>query len=724
MAWARIMLGALFIVSERLMTTRLRCSSVLFLSSALLFSAMMTACKKAETPAESKASAALAATPAKPTLGSFGVDLAGMDRKQVPGDDFFAYVNGEWVRNTEIPADRSRYNSFSVLAEKALARTRAIAEESAANKNGDNNSKKIGDYYTAFMDEAGIEAKGLAPIQPELDAIAALKNKTDLARTLGQTLRADVDVLNSTNYYTDRLFGLWVSQNLDKPNEYAPYLLQGGLGMPDRDFYLEGGRMTEMRKQYQAHIAKVLTLAGIKNADTKAKTILDLEIGIARSHATQVDTNDVKKGANFWKTSDFSRNAPGLDWAAYFDGASLKDQPEFIVWQPSAVIGISKLVNTQTLDIWKDYLAFHALDRASPNLPKAFADENFDFYGNKLNGTPKQQERWKRGINSLNASLGEAVAKVYVERHFSPETKKRADEMVKNLLAAFGKRIDAITWMAPETKAHAKAKLATLKVGMGYPDNWRDYSALQVSADDALGNANRASLFEYHRNIAKLGTPMDRNEWYLLPQTVNALNVPLENRLLFPAAILEAPFFDGAADDAVNYGAIGAVIGHEITHSFDSSGALFDEQGRMVNWWTPEDLAKFEAAGAALAAQYDSYKPFPDLAVNGKLTLGENIADVAGLATAHDAYVLSQQGKPAMTLEGFTPEQRFFLGWGQAWRSKAREPAARNAVLTDVHAPGQYRAETVRNQDAWYSAFDVKDGQQRYLAPEKRVKVW
>ena len=574
------------------------------------------------------------------------------------------------------------------------------------------------------MDEAGIEAKGIAPIQAELDAIAALKDKTELAHALGQTLRADVDVLNSTDYYTNRLFGLWVSQNLDKPNEYAAYLLQGGLGMPDRDFYLEGGRMVEMRKNYQDHITKVLTLAGINGADAKAKNILALEIAIARSHATQEDSNDVKKGANYWTRADFAAKAPGLNWDAYFEGASLKDQANFIVWQPSAAIGISKLVSSQSIDTWKDYLAFHALDRASSNLPKSFADEYFDFYQAKLNGTPKQQDRWKRGITALNDSLGEAVGKIYVERYFSPETKRRADEMVKNLLAAFGKRIDALEWMAPATKSHAKAKLATLKVGMGYPENWRDYSTLQINANDALGNSERAELFEYQRNIAKLGTPMDRTEWYLLPQTVNALNVPLENRLLFPAAILEAPFFDGAADDAVNYGAIGAVIGHEVTHSFDSSGALFDEQGRMVNWWTPEDLAKFDAAGAALAAQYDAYKPFPDLAVNGKLTLGENIADVAGLATAHDAYVLSQQGKPAVVLEGFSPEQRFFLAWAQAWRTKAREPAARNAVLTDVHAPAQYRAETVRNQDAWYSAFDVKEGQQRYLAPDNRVKVW
>ncbi|MBY0574054.1 MAG: M13 family metallopeptidase, partial [Undibacterium sp.] len=702
-----------------------RRQSTLLLSGVILFSCIITSCQKTETPATTKTVApAVAMATVKPVFGSFGIDLSGMDKSQTPGDNFFAYANGNWVNNTEVPADRSSYDSFTLLTEKALARTRAIAEESAANKSASGDTKKIGDYYTAFMDEAGIEAKGLASIQPELDGIRALKDKTELAYALGQTLRSDVDILNSTNYYTDHIFGLWVTQNLDKPNEYAAYLLQGGLGMPDRDFYLEGGRMALLRKQYQAHIAKIMTLAGIKEAETKAKQILALEIAIARTHAPQVDTNDVKKGANFWTRADFKSKARGMNWDAYFDGANLKNQKEFIVWQPSASNGISKLVATQSLDTWKDYLTFHALNRYSAYLPKAFSDERFDFYGNKLNGTPKQQERWKRAINTLDGALGNAVGKLYVARHFSPETKKRADEMVVNLIAAFGQRIDAIDWMTSATKAHAKAKLAGLKVDMGYPDQWLDYSSLQVGVDDALGNAARASLFDYQRHIAKLGTTMDHTDWYLLPQDVNALNVPLENRLLFSAAILEAPFFDAAADDAVNYGAIGAVIGHEITHSFDSSGALFDEQGRMINWWTPEDLKKFDAAGTALVAQYDSYKPFSDLAVNGKLTLAENIADVAGLATAYDAYVLSQKGKPSITIEGFTPEQRVFLGWGQAWRTKAREPAARNAILTDTHAPGQYRAETVRNQDSWYKAFNIKPEQQRYLAPEKRVKVW
>jgi len=678
----------------------------------------------AQAPAADTTPKVATTPPVKPALGDFGLDIAGMDRSAIPGDNFFEYVNGGWFKATEIPADRSSYGSFSLISDQAQKDTRAILDEAAADASASGDRKQFGDYYAAFMDEAGIEAKGLAPIKAELDAIAALKDKTALAHALGESLRADVDLLNSTNYYTDRLFGLWVTQDLDRPGTYAPYLVQGGLGMPDRDFYLEGGRMAELRAQYRTHITKVFGLAGIADAEAKAAGILALETAIAGVHATQLETNDVQKGANPWAQADFAKKAPGLDWNAFFDGAGLAAQTQFIVWQPKAVSGIAALVTSTSLPVWKDYLAFHALDRASPMLPKTFADEHFAFHGGALSGTPQQQERWKRAVDATDDALGEAVGKVYVERHFSPATKARADAMVQNIIRAFGKRIDAIDWMTAETKKRASAKLAGLRVALGYPKHWRDYGTLEIRRDDALGNAERASLFEYRRNIAKLGKPVDHDEWFLLPQQVNAVNIPLENRLIFTAAILQPPFFDGNADDAVNYGAIGAIIGHEISHSFDNSGALFDETGRLANWWTAEDLRRFEAAGAALAAQFDTYKPFPDLAVNGKLTLGEDIADVAGLATAYDAYTLAQHDQPAQTLAGFTPDQRLFLGWAQAWRGKAREPAMRNSILTDVHAPGRYRSETVRNLDAWYSAFDVKQGQQRYLPPDQRVKVW
>jgi len=680
----------------------------------------LSACDRNPAPAASAPQAQASAS--KPQLGSFGFDAAGMDRSVAAGDDFFGYANGEWVRNTEIPADRSSYGSFNVIAEKTLADTRAIMEEAGSAADGE--ARKVGDYYAAYMDEAGIEARGIAPLQPQLQAIAGIGDRQALARALGTTLRADVDLLNATNFYTPHLFGVWVSVDLLQPQRNAPYLVQGGLGMPDRDFYLEGGRMAELRKTYEGYVARLLELSGDADAAAKAARIVALETKIARAHATQEQTNDVEKGANAWKQADLGAKAPGMDWAAFLDAAGLSAQQDFIVWQPQAVAGLSGLVASEPLDAWKDYLAFHALDEAAPYLPKAFADAHFAFHGTAMNGTPQQSERWKRAVGETNAAIGEAVGKIYVERHFDAATKARADEMAKNIIAAFARRIDALEWMSPQTKAHAQAKVAGLKVGMGYPDKWRDYGALEVKRDDALGNAQRASLFEYRRNIAKLGQPVDHGEWAMLPQTINAMNVPLENRLVFPAAILQPPFFDGAADDAVNYGAIGAVIGHEISHGFDNAGALFDETGKLHNWWTADDLKQFNAAGDALAAQFGGYEPFPGVHVNGRLTLGENIADVAGLATAHDAYVLSQQDKPAQALEGFTPDQRFFLGFAQAWRSKAREQALRNSLLTNVHAPGQFRALTVRNLDAWYPAFEVKEGQALYLAPDKRVKVW
>ena len=699
--------------------------SPLLLAIAASLSLTLSACggdTAADAPQPQQQAAAEA--PAKAQLGSFGFDASGMDRSVAAGDNFFDFANGSWVKNTEIPADRSRFGSFNVIAEKTQADTRAILEGAANNAQATGEDKLIGDYYAAYMDEAGIEQRGLAPVQPQLQAIEALADKAALARALGADVRADVDLLNATNFYTDRLFGLWVSVDLLQPERTAPYLVQGGLGMPDRDFYLGDGRMAALRKQYQDYVGQVLKLAGVADPAAKAQRIVALETRIAQAHVSQEETNDVAKGANPWTREDFSAKAPGMDWAAFLEASGLGQQQDFIVWQPKAVAGLSRLVATEPLEDWKDYLTFHALDRAAPYLPKTFADARFAFHGTALSGTPQQSDRWKRAVDDANHAVGEAIGKRYVEKHFDAKTKERADAMAKNIIAAFAKRIDGLEWMSPQTKASAKAKVAGLTVGMGYPETWRDYSGLEVKRDDPLGNAQRAEQFEYQRNLSKLGKAPDHGEWAMLPQTINAMNVPLENRLVFPAAILQPPFFDGAADDAVNYGAIGAVIGHEISHGFDNAGALFDDTGRLHNWWTPQDLQKFNAAGDALAAQFSSYEPFPGVHVNGRLSLGENIADVAGLGTAYDAYQMSLQGKPGQTLEGFTPDQRFFLGFAQAWRSKSREQALRNSLLTDVHAPGQFRALTVRNIDAWYPAFDVKEGQKLYLAPDKRVKVW
>ncbi|MDO1558249.1 M13 family metallopeptidase [Brevundimonas sp. 2R-24] len=660
-----------------------------------------------------------------PHLGTFGFDTAGMDRSVQPGDDFFQYANGTWVQNTEIPADRSSITSFAGIALKVNDRLREMVEAAAENQRAEGDARKIGDFYAAFMDEQGIEQRGLAPVRAELDAINRLSDKAQLSRYLGGTVRADVDLLNATDTYTDRIFGLWISQDFDDPSKVSPYLVAGGLGLPSRDFYLDSSaRMAQMRAAYRQHIARVLTLAGVPDAEAKAGRILALESAIASVHWTAEDTNDPQKGNNHWASGEFARRAPGMDWGQFFQGAGMGSQGEFVVWQPSALSGIAGLVGSQPLETWKDYLTFHELDRSSPFLPRAFADENFAFYGSTLAGTPQQAPRWRRALNQLDGALGEAVGKMYVERWFPPESKTQLEGMVANLIRAFDARIDRLEWMSPETKAQAKRKLHGISVQIGYPSRWRDYSQLEVRRDDPLGNAKRASLFEYRRNLAKLGQPVNRDEWYLLPHQVNALNVPLENRLIFPAGILEPPFFDPNADPAVNYGAIGGVIGHEIVHSFDSIGALFDETGRLRNWWTPQDFARFEQEGRRLAAQYDGYQAFPDLNLNGTLTLSENIADAGGLNAAYDAYILSLNGAEPPVLDGFTGPQRVFLGWAQNYRSKYREPTLRNAVLTGVHSPGPWRAQTVRNVDAWYEAFNVQPGQRLYLAPEDRVPMW
>ncbi|WP_374659481.1 M13 family metallopeptidase [Phenylobacterium sp.] len=691
---------------------------------------LLSACATVAPPAAERAAATpeAAPTPAKPApkYGGFGFDTAGMDRAVAPGDNFYSYANGGWMKTTEIPADRGSYSTFNVLGEMATARTRAIVEDQAkANAPAGSEARKIGDYYASFMDEAAIEAAGATPLEPELARIAAIKTRADLSRELGATLRADVDALNATDYATDRLFGLWVAEDMNDTSKYRPYLMQGGLGLPDRAYYLDqSDRFKDIRAKYVSHIARMLTLAGQTDGEAKAARILALETAIAKAHWTVEATGDVAKANNVWTRADLSSKAPGIDWPAWLAGAGLSDQETFGAWQPSAIAGISKLVAGQPVAVWKDYLAFHAIERGAPYLSKAFVDEHFAFNGAVLAGTPQQRERWKRGVDNTSTALGEAVGKIYVERYFTPEAKAQVQEMVKNILAAFDKRIDRLDWMTPETKAKAKAKLAVFRVGVGYPDKWRDYSGLTITAGDAYGNWDRSELFEYRRNIAKLKGPVDHDEWWMTPQTVNALNLPMQNMIVFPAAILEPTFFDPNADPAVNYGAIGGVIGHEVGHGFDDTGALFDVKGDLKNWWTDADMAQFKARGKALADQYSAYEPLPGLHLNGEQVLGENIADLAGLAVAYDAYRMSLDGKEPPMLDGFTADQRFYFGWAQNYRAKFREASLRRNVLSGVHSPGEYRALTVRNQDPWYPAFDVKPGQELYLAPDQRVKIW
>jgi putative endopeptidase len=696
-------------------------------------SALMTSCAASTpvektpppTPAETPAAAAPAPAPApKPTYGSFGFDADGMDRSIQPGDDFYRHANGTWLDKTEIPADRSSYGMFTTLAEQADRRTRELIEAQTQAPEG-SEARKIGDYYATFLDEATIEAKGLAPLKPELDRIAALANKKALSTELGAGLLADVDGLNTGRIYTPRLFGLWVAEDLNDPSRYAPYLFQGGLGLPDRDYYLvDNPRFKEVRQAYQQHIANMLKLAGFSEPEARAARVFALETKIARAHWPQVDSRDITKTHNPWPREQFAKKAPGLDWNAYFAAAGLAQQPQILVWQPSALTGLSKLVGSEPLQSWKDYLSFHAIARTAAFLPKAFVDESFAFNGKTLAGAQKPRDRWKRAIDLTNMALGMAVGKLYVEKYFPPNVKAEADTMVRNIVAAFGKRIDALTWMSPETKARAKEKVGTLQTSIGHPAKWRDYSGLEVVRGDAFGNAERAVRFETRRNLAKLGQPVDRTEWFMVPHLVNALNSPQQNSIIFPAAILQPPFFDANADPAVNYGGIGSVIGHEIVHSFDGTGAKFDARGKLENWWTKEDEARFQAAGHALIQQYNAYKPLSDLSVNGELTRDENIADVAGVAVAYDAYKLSLGGKEAQVIDGFTGDQRFFLGFAQVWRNKYREPMLRRVLMTDGHSPGQYRASTVRNLDVWYQAFDVKPGQELFLPPEQRVRIW
>ncbi len=668
------------------------------------------------------------ARPSQKAAVSQGLDLAGMDKSVTPGENFFTYANGTWLKETPIPADRSSFGVGATVADLTDKRTAALIQEAAKSKApAGSDFRKIGDYYTSFMDESAIENAGLRPIQPNLERINAIQDPKGLAAFLGSTLRADVDVLNATNYYTANLLGLWVAQDLDNPSRYSPFLLQGGLGMPDRSYFLdESPRMASLRIKYQAHVAAMLKLAGVAEAEAEAKAaaILQLEIRIAKAHWNREDSGAVLKGNNRWARKDFDSKAPGMDWGAYFAAAKLDKQSDFVVWQPSALSGISALVADQPLAVWKDYLAFHALQHMSTFLPKAFVEQSFSFYGKDLRGASQLQDRWKRGVAVTNGALGEIVGKQYVKRYFPPAEKTRAQAMVANILAAFGKRIDQLEWMAPETKAKAKAKLATLTVGVGYPDRWRDYGGLHVIAGDAFGNADRGELFELQRNLRKLGQAIDRTEWVMTSQTVNAVNLPVMNAMNFPAAILQPPFFDPKRPSAMDYGAIGSVIGHEISHSFDDQGALFGASGKLENWWTPGDFKHFQASATQLIKQYDGYHPFPDLAVNGKQTLGENIADVAGLAASLDAYHLSLRGKPAPLVQGFTGDQQFFLSFGQSWREKSLEPSRRQQVVTDGHAPAEYRTFTVRNLDAWYEAFQVKPGQGLYLAPTDRVKVW
>ncbi len=661
-------------------------------------------------PAQAAGQGAATSAPAKPAATTM-----------LPGDDFYAWANGEWMAKTEIPADRGSWGSMAALADESNGRIVKLIEEAAANKAARGEARKVADFYTAYMNEAAIESAGLAPLKPRLAKIEAIKDRAALSRVLGEFLRADVDPLNATNFNTPNLFGTWINQGLTDPSRNVPYILQGGIGLPDRAYYLDNSpKMAELRSKYQQYVGAMLKLAGYDNVEARAARIFALESELAESHASREESSDIQKANNTWTMKDFAARAPGIDWNAFMAGARLAGQDRFIAYHPGAIKGAAEQVAATDLATWKDYLAFHTLNQFASTLPKAYSDLRFEFYGKTLTGSPQQSVRWKRALAATNGAMDEAVGKMYVAKYFSASDKARVQKMVADIKLAFERRIDKLDWMAPTTRAHAKEKVRTMYVGVGYPDSWKSYDGLQVSPTDALGNVLRAQEFHYNQQLAKLKQKPKKTDWAMPPQLVNAVNLPLQNALNFPAAILQAPFYDPKASDAQNYGAIGSVIGHEISHSFDDMGAQFDAQGRLRDWWTKEDLAHFKKASQKLVEQYNAYKPFDDLAVNGQLTLSENLSDLAGLAAAYDAFKASPSGKGT----GVEADRELFTGFAHAWRTKMREASLRRIVLTDGHSPGQYRTYTVRNLDAWYKAFDVQPGQQLYLAPEQRVRVW
>jgi len=654
-----------------------------------------------------------------------GINLASMDKSVVPGDDFYHYANGTWLKNTQIPADRSSIGAFWIADQQREKNSRVLFDGILKSNPTSGNDALIANYYKAYVDTAAIDRAGMTPAKADLDAINAIGDKRALSTAIGRNLRADTDPLNATNFSTQNLFGIFVSQGLATPGEQLPYLMQGGLGLPGRDYYLSGDAdMAGIRDKYKAYVAQLLQLAGYADPQGSAQRIMDLETKIAKAHEPREQSEDFKNGAQVWTRAQLEQKAPGIDWGALLGAAQLGDVQKFDAYHFAAIPKLSALVASEPLQNWKDWLAFHTLNQQANVLPTPIRNASFAFNGTVLQGVTKMRPRDISALNSTSNNLQDAVGQAYVDKYFPASAKAEIQAMVDNIKAAFARRVQSLDWMADSTKQEALKKVREIVVGVGYPDSWRDYSGLTISPTDAYANQKNAALFEYKHQIAKIGKPMDRKEWWMPPQLVNAVNLPVQNALNFPAAILVKPFFDPSADAAFNYGAIGSVIGHEISHSFDNGGALFDASGALRNWWTPADFKRFEAAGNALAAQFDQYEPLPGLHVKGKLTLSENIADVAGLGASYEAYKASLKGKPAPTLQGFTGDQRFFLAYAQAWAAMYRDPILKQIVLTNGHAPDQFRALTVRNIDAWYPAFDVKPGQKLYLPPDKRVKVW
>ena len=668
---------------------------------------LLVACSKEPAPA--------AAPPApKAAYGSFGVDLAQMDTSVKPGDDFYRYVNGKWLDSFPMPADRASYGTGTVVFEETEADLHAILDELAATKPAQGSvDQKVADIYASWMDEAGIEARGLEPLQPYLSRIAAVKDKAGLMQLVG-----------SIDFQAP--FAVGISPDTVDPTRYAVWVGQSGLGMPNRDYYLKKGeKFDAYRAAYATYVAKIFELLGNKDPSGSAKRVIGIENKIAAVAWAPERQRKVSEAINPMDLGGLKRLAPNVDWPLVLGGVGLGDSQHFVVQETTAIRDGAKLLDSEPLGAWKDYMTFHFVNSYATDLPKAFDEAQFEFNSKALRGVEKQRDRWKRGLTVVDGAIGEGLGQIYVRKHFPPETKAKMDSLVANLRAALKQRLATLAWMDDTTRAEAVKKLDAFEPRIGYPNKWRDYSALSVERGKQFENSRNARVFDWERRVKRLHEPVDRSEWFMTPQTVDAYYDPSTNQITFPAGILQPPFFDPNADPAVNYGAIGAVIGHEIGHGFDDQGREFDGSGKVRNWWTPQTNTRFVEATKKLGALYATHCPLEGACVNGDLTMGENIGDLGGLEMAYTAYKLSLDGKEAPVLDNFTGDQRFFLSFAQAWRGKTRDDALRAQMLTDPHSPRDARGSfPERNMDAWYAAFDVQPGAKLYLDPKDRVRIW
>jgi len=649
-----------------------------------------------------------------PRYGNFGIDLAARDLSVKPGDDFFLYANGAWLKSVEIPADRTSWSLWTVLSEDIEQQLQAIIREAAAARATDPLSRQVADFSAAWMDEAGIEARGTAPLRPYLQRIAAVQSRSDLLN------------LFATPGYMSPI-GVGIIPDFNDPTRYVAAANQSGLGLPNRDYYLrEGPEFDRYRTAYRAFIVQLHRLANLPDPEAKADRIIALERRIAELHWEPARNRDVKQTFNPMTPAQLEQLAPQFDWTNYLQKRGLGSVQTIVARQPSTIAGTGKLLEEVPLDTWKDYLTFHFIRSYAQFLPKAFDEAAFNFYGKTLSGQQQQRERWKRGIALLNGNLGEALGQIYIRRHFPEENRRQMNDLITNLRAAFAERLQKLDWMDDATRKEALAKLERFEPRIGHPVKWTDYADFRIDPKDPLGNAVRSGEFQWNLALSRLPNPVDRALWGMNAQTINASYSGVLNQITFPAGILQPPFFDPKADPAVNYGAIGAVIGHEIGHGFDDQGRRFDGSGRLRDWWTEVASRRFAERTDKLGAQYGSYEPIPGLKLNPKLTMGENIGDLGGLEMAYAAYRrhVAQHGEPPV-INGVTGDQRFFLAWAQVWRGKEREDVLRRQVLTDPHSPDEFRVNgVVRNMDAWYKAFNVQPGDKLYLPPEQRVSIW